>query len=68
MPIAMDVIGSMLPIPVRVPECPDSLLTLLFMCQKLDQKLARSEWRCYPVLVNNSWEYVPSFTQANHWG
>ena len=55
MPIAMDVKGSMLSIPVRVPECPDSFLTLLFMCQKLDQKLARSEWHCYPVLVNNSW-------------
>ena len=25
------------------------------MCQKLGQKLARNEWRCYPVLVNNPW-------------
>ena len=29
----MDVIGSMLSIPVKLSECPDSLLTLLFMCQ-----------------------------------
>ena len=35
----------MLSIPVRVPECPDSLLALLFMCQKLGLKLARNEWR-----------------------
>ena len=49
----MDTIGSMLSVPVRVPECPDSLLALLFMCQKLGLKLARNEWRCCPVLVNN---------------
>ena len=35
----MDTIGSMLSIPVELSECPDSLLPLLFMCQKLDQKL-----------------------------
>ena len=45
----------MLSIPVRVPECPDSLLALLFMGRKLDQKLARNEWRCCPVLANNPW-------------
>ena len=55
----MDVIGSMLSIPVELSECPDSLLTLLFMCQKLGQKLARNEWHCCPVLVNNSWGYTP---------
>ena len=64
----MDTIGSMLSVPVRVPECPDSLLALLFMCQKLGLKLARNEWRCCPVLVNNPWRHSPSFTQANHWG
>ena len=32
----------MLSVPVRVPECPDSLLALLFMCQKLGLKLARN--------------------------
>ena len=37
----MDVIGSMLSIPVELSESPDSLLTLLFMCRKLGQKLAR---------------------------
>ena len=58
---------SMLSIPVRVPECPDSLLALLFMCRKLGQKLARNEWHCCPVLVNNPWRYSPSFTRANHW-
>ena len=51
----MDVIGSMLSITVKLSECPHSLLTLLFMCQKLGQKLARNEWHCYPVLVHNSW-------------
>ena len=40
----MDTIGSMLSIPVELSECPDSLLALLFMGQKLDQKLARNEW------------------------
>ena len=58
----------MLSVPVRVPECPDSLLALLFMSQKLDLKLARNEWCCCPVLVNNPWRHLPSFTRANHWG
>ena len=58
----MDTIGSMLSVPVRVPECPDSLLVLLFMCRKLGLKLARNEWHCCPVLVNNPWRYSPSFT------
>ena len=52
----------MLSVPVRVPECPDSLLALLFMCRKLGLKLARNEWRCCPVLVNNPWRHLPSFT------
>ena len=51
----MDVIGSMLSIQVELSECPDSLLTLLFMCRKLGQKLTRNEWHCCPVLVHNSW-------------
>ena len=51
---------SMLSIPVRVPECPDSLLALLFMCRKLGLKLARNEWRCCPVLINNPWRHSPS--------
>ena len=46
----MDVIGSMLSIPVELSECPDSLLALLFMCQKLGQKLARNEWCIHQVL------------------
>ena len=58
----------MLSVPVRVPECPDSLLALLFMSQKLGLKLARNEWHCCPVLVNNPWRHLPSFTRANHWG
>ena len=58
----MDTIGSVLSIPVRVPECPDSLLALLFMSRKLAQKLARNEWHCCPVLVNNPWRYSPSLT------
>ena len=58
----------MLSVPVRVPECPDPLLALLFMSQKLGLKLARNEWRCCPVLVNNPWRHLPSFPRANHWG
>ena len=50
--MSMDVIGLMLSIPVELSECPDSLLTLLFMCQKLGQKLAISEWCNYTVLDN----------------
>ena len=57
----MDTIGSMLSIPVRVPECPDSLLAPLFMCQKLGLKLARNEWRCCPVLVHEPITGVDSF-------
>ena len=48
----MDVIDLMLSIPVELSECPDSLLSLLFMCQKLGQKLARSKWHYYTVLDN----------------
>ena len=33
------------------PECPDSLLALVFIHCKLGLKLARNEWRCCPVLV-----------------
>ena len=58
----------MLSVPVRVPECPDPLLALLFMSQKLGLKLARNEWRCCPVLVNNPWRHLSSFTRASHWG
>ena len=58
----------MLSVPVRVPECPDPLLALLFMSRKLGLKLARNEWHCCPVLVNNPWRHLPSFTRANHWG
>ena len=66
--MAMDVIGYVPVKALRMPECPDSLLALLFMCRKWGQKLARNEWHCYPVLVNNPWGYIPSFTRANHWG
>ena len=58
----MDTIGSMLSIPVRVARIPDFLLALLFMGKKLDQKLARNEWRCCPVLVNNPLRYSPNLT------
>ena len=44
----------MLLVPVRVPECPDSLLALLFMSQKLGLKLARNEWRCAQY-----WSIIP---------
>ena len=33
------------------PECPDSLLALVFICHKLGLKLTRNEWHCCPVLV-----------------
>ena len=59
---AMDVIGYVPVKALRMPECPDSLLALLFMCQKWGQKLARNEWHCCPVLVNNPWGYILSFT------
>ena len=49
----------MLSVPVRVPECLDSLLALLFMSRKLGLKLARNEWHCCPVLVNNPWRHDP---------
>ena len=67
--MAMDAIGCQCcQYQLKLSECPDSLLALLFMGRKLDQKLARNEWCCCPVLVNNPWRYSPSFTRANHWG
>ena len=48
----MDVIGSMLPVPVKVPRVPRFLLNTAIYVPKLGQKLARSEWHNYTVLVN----------------
>ena len=57
----MDVIGSMLSVPVNALRMPRSLLNTAIDVSKLGQKLARNEWCCYPVLVHNSWGYIPSF-------
>ena len=56
----MDVIGSMLSVPVNALRMPRSLLNTAIYVSKLGQKLAKNEWRCYPVLVHNSWGYIPS--------
>ena len=51
--MAMDVIGYVPVIALRMSECPDSLLALVFIGRKWGLKLARNEWHCCPVLVNN---------------
>ena len=66
--MTMDYIGSMLSVPVDALRMPRFLLNTAIYVSKMDQKLARSEWHCYPALVNNSWGYVPNFIQTNHWG
>ena len=48
----MDVIGSMLSVPVDALRMPRFLLNTAIYVLKLGQKLARSEWHCYPVLDN----------------
>ena len=63
----MDVIGLMFTVPVDDARMPRFLAYTAIYVSKLGQKLARNEWRCYPVLVNNFWGYIPSFIQANHW-
>ena len=50
--MSMDVIGSMLSVPVNALRMPRFLLNTAIYVSKLDQKLARSEWHCYPVLDN----------------
>ena len=64
----MDVIGLMLSVPVDDARMLRFLLNTAIYVLKLGQELARNEWHCYPVLVNNSWGYIPSFIRANHWG
>ena len=63
----MDVIGLMLSVPVDDSRMPRFLAYTAIYVSKLGQKLAENEWHCYPVLVNNSWGYILSFIQANHW-
>ena len=48
----MDVIGLMLSVPVDDARMPRFLLNTAIYVLKLGQKLARSEWHCYPVLDN----------------
>ena len=48
----MDVIGSMLSVPVNALRMPRFLLNTAIYVSKLGQELARSEWHCYPVLDN----------------
>ena len=51
----MDVIGVMFSVSVDALRMPRFLPNTAIYMSKLDQKLASSEWHCYPVLVNNSW-------------
>ena len=60
--MAMDAIGSMLSIPVSALRMPRSLAYTAIYVLKIGPKLVRNEWHCCPVLVNNSWGYIPSFT------
>ena len=48
----MDVIDSMLSVPVNALRMPKFLLNTAIYVLKLGPKLARSEWYCYPVLDN----------------
>ena len=57
----MDVIGSMLAVPVDALRMPRFLLNTAIYVSKLGQKLARSEWCNYTVLVNYFLGYTPSF-------
>ena len=50
--IAMDVIGSMLSVPVKALRMPRFLANTAIYVSKLGQKLARSEWHNYTVLDN----------------
>ena len=49
----MDVIGSMLSVPVNALRMPRFLLNTAIYVLKLGQKLARGDWHCYPVLEIN---------------
>ena len=51
----MDVIGSMLSVPVDALRMPRFLAYTAIYVSKLGQKLARSEWHNYTVLVNYFW-------------
>ena len=57
----MDVIGLMLSVPVDDARMPRFLAYTAIYVSKLGQKLARSEWHNYTVLVIISWGYTPSF-------
>ena len=48
----MDVIGSMLSVPVEALRMPRSLAYTAIYVPKLGQTLARSEWHNYTVLDN----------------
>ena len=48
----MDVIGSMLPVPVEALRMPRFLANTAIYVPKLGQKLVRSEWCNYTVLDN----------------
>ena len=48
----MDVIGSMLSVPVDALRIPRFLLNTAIYVSKLGQKLDRSEWHYYTVLDN----------------
>ena len=50
--MTMDVIGSMLSVPVDALRMPRFLLNTAIYVPKLGQKLARSEWHNYTVLDN----------------
>ena len=64
----MDVMGLMLSVPVDDARMPRFLGYTAIYVSKLGQKLARSEWHNYTVLVNYFLGYTPSFIRANHWG
>ena len=64
----MDVIGSMLSVPVSALRMPRSLLNTAIYVSKLGQKLARNEWHCYPVLVHNSWGVYTKFYTSQSLG
>ena len=57
----MDVIGLMLSVPVDAARMPRFLAYTTICVLKLGQKLARSEWHNYTVLVNYLRGYTPSF-------
>ena len=61
----MDVIGSMLPVPVEAVRMLRFLLNTAIYVPKLGQKLARSEWRNYTVLDKVSYKPITGVDRFN---